>query len=118
MLKTRKNNSSPIKRNSPPPLKKNISPPPPTTNTYIPTPSLFDSIKQGFGLGIGSSIGHRVVDSIFKPSLSNDELKDKKELNGEKECNLTTSEMYDLYNKCLEDKKENSKCIKILENIN
>jgi hypothetical protein len=112
MLKTRKNNSSPIKRNSPPPLKKNISPPPPTTNTYIPTPSLFDSIKQGFGLGIGSSIGHRVVDSIFKPSLSNDELKDKKE------CNLTTSEMYDLYNKCLEDKKENSKCIKILENIN
>jgi len=34
-----------------------------------PNPSLFSSIKQGFGFGIGSSIAHNIFDS--KPQSSN-----------------------------------------------
>jgi hypothetical protein len=35
-----------------------------TATTYQP-PSMMDNIKSGFGLGIGSSIGARITDSIF-----------------------------------------------------
>jgi len=87
---------------TPQPTKKN-----PLLIQQTQSPSLFDSIKHGFGLGIGSSIGHKAVDSLFN---SKDENISK--VNIEKECNLTIPEMYELYNKCLEEKKEDINCNK------
>jgi hypothetical protein len=64
---------------------------------YIPKPTLFDSVKQGFGLGLGSSIGHKVVDSFMGSSIktNNNNINNK--------CDTIKNE----YNKCMLENKYN-----------
>lgn len=62
---------------------------------YLPKPTLFDSVKQGFGFGIGSSIGHKVVDSFMgSPNKTNNN-------NVNNNCETIKNE----YNKCILDNK-------------
>lgn len=85
-------------------------------STQQSSPSMFDSIKQGFGFGIGSSIAHKAVNSIFNSN-------DKKEntntytntIKVDKDYNLIENKIYDLYNKCLEDKNNDIECNHILQ---
>jgi len=55
-------------------------------------PSLLQTMKEGFGLGIGSSLGHRLVDSILgqRPVPISNKLKEfekcMKEYDNEKLC--------------------------------
>ena len=83
--------------------------------SYVPSttqtkpPSMVDSMKQGFGFGIGSAIasnlfntnnkdeGPKKHDPITEPKLSNDKI-------------------YELYNKCLEKNDNNIDCTIILQN--
>jgi hypothetical protein len=101
---------APKRKNNPPPPSKESSPIQHQQNSS--SPSIFDSLKQGFGFGIGSSIGHKVVESTFN-SISKDSINHEVI---QKECNLTTSQMYELYYKCLEEKNNDTKCNDILEN--
>jgi hypothetical protein len=85
------------------------------TNIVSGSPSIIDSMKQGFSFGIGSSIAHNLFDS--KPNSKNkDENKtiNKNEITNEPK--LTTDKMYELYNKCLEENDRNINCNIILEN--
>ena len=59
---------------------------------YLPKPTLFDSVKQGFGLGLGSSIGHKVVDSFMGSSNKTNS-----------NCETIKNE----YNKCMLENKYN-----------
>ena len=106
------------------PEKKNTPPPPKVMNPiqshptpFIPSsPSIFDSIKQGFGFGLGSSLAHKAVDSVFNSTTT--DKNNSKEIDNKlkKESNVNTTELYDLYNKCLEEKNKDIKCNDILEN--
>ena len=112
------------------PLPRQIPPPPiPRTpaplqsqspQMRIPTPlqnqapSMLDSIKQGFSFGVGSSIAHNMVNSIFG-SKNKDENINKKEVSDE--TKLTTDKIYEIYNKCLEKNDNNIDCTVILQNI-
>ncbi len=50
--------------------KKNVIIPPPAP--IIPTPpTFFDSIKQGFGFGVGSSVAHNIFDSKKEVVITN-----------------------------------------------
>lgn len=57
---------NPPKISAPPPMKHTPAPPP---AIHIPAPppqiSMMQSMKEGFGLGIGSSIAHNVVGRMF-----------------------------------------------------
>jgi hypothetical protein len=77
-------------------------------------PSMLDSIKQGFSFGVGSSIAHNMVNSIFG-SKNKDENINKKEVSDE--TKLTTDKIYEIYNKCLEKNDNNVDCTVILQNI-
>ena len=96
---------------------KNIAPPPQkvtdSSNIQLPpsSPSIFDSIKQGFGFGLGSSLAHKAIDSMTTDKNNSKEM-DIKKINN----NLNPSELYELYNKCLEETNRNIKCNDILEN--
>ena len=57
-------------------------------------PSLFSSIKQGFGFGIGSSIAHNIFDS--KPARTLDPVIDK--ITEFKQCMEKT---YNKYEECV-----------------
>ena len=105
-------NSCTKKENIPPPIK-----PPPSQSQPLPLqsqmppsiqikpPTMWDSIKQGFSFGIGSSIAHNIFRS--------------KDINiDEKETKLTTDKMYEAYNKCLEKNDNNIDCTIILQNTN
>jgi hypothetical protein len=98
-------------KNIPPPITKNIPPPKQISpNNSIESPSIFDSMKQGFGFGFGSSLGHKAIDSIFNSSQ-------KKEQEIKEPVNkLTSSQIYELYNKCLEETKGDIKCNDIINN--
>jgi hypothetical protein len=64
---TKSNNNSSKTISVSKPVSNPITGPSPNTNsfpTYQP-PSMIDNIKAGFGLGVGSSIGARITDSIF-----------------------------------------------------
>jgi len=104
-----------------PPMK--TSPPPPlqsqSPQMRIPTPlqshppSMLDTIKQGFSFGIGSSIAHNMVNSIFGPK-NKDENVIKKEVSDE--AKLRSDKIHEIYNKCLE-KNDNIYCNIMLQNI-
>ena len=71
-------------------------------------PSMFDTMKQGFSFGVGSSIAH----SIFGPK-NKDENVNKKEVSNE--TKLTSDKIYEIYNKCLEKNDKNIDCNAILQ---
>ena len=108
------------------PLPKQQLPPPPLQNQQPPIPktpsqslqnqqpSMLDSIKQGFSFGVGSSIAHNMMNSIFG-SKNKDENVNKREVNDE--TKLTTDKIYEIYNKCLEKNDNNIDCTLILQNI-
>jgi hypothetical protein len=87
----------------------------PSHTTYQP-PSMIDNIKAGFGLGIGSSIGSRITDSIFgnrkidvinktEPTPTN--LQEQKPTTTNNECYNIMDEYR--YNNCIME-KNNDKC--------
>lgn len=58
-----------------------------------------DTIKQGFSFGIGSSIAHNIMNSIFRPASTPTQ----------------TTNMHDLYNKCIEKNDSTINCNVYLE---
>ncbi len=97
-----------------PPPKQTISPPV-YTPPQIKSPSMLDTMKQGFSFGVGSSIAHNMMNSIFN-SKNKDESINTKETMLTNEPKLTTDKVYELYNKCLEKKDNTINCNIILEN--
>ena len=71
--------------------------PAPAPKSTIPAPSMMDTIKQGFSFGIGSSIAHNMMNSIFRPAPNPKE------------------SMHDLYNKCMEKNDSTINCNVYLE---
>jgi hypothetical protein len=111
-----KNTPPPPKVTNPPPMSPNSSSYP-SSPASSSSPSLFDSMKQGFGFGVGSSIAHKAVDSLFNSPVS--DKNNGKEIDViKKDVNLNTSELYELYNKCLEETNRDIKCNDILVNKN
>jgi hypothetical protein len=98
-----------------PPLQSHQSSPiKPNTPIQIQQPSMLDTIKQGFSFGVGSSIAHNMVNSIFGPK-NKDENVIKKEVNNE--IKLSSNKIYEIYNKCLEKNDNNIDCNALLQNI-
>ena len=94
-----------------PPLQSHSSSPiKPSAPLQSHQPSMFDTMKQGFSFGVGSSIAH----SIFGPK-NKDENVIKKEVNNE--TKLTSDKIYEIYNKCLEKNDNNIDCNVMLQNI-
>jgi len=73
-------------------------------------PSMLDSMKQGFGFGIGSAIAH----NLFRTNKDETPKKNEPII----EPKLTNDKIYELYNKCLENNDNNIDCKIILQNIN
>ena len=67
----------------------------PAPKSTIPAPSMMDTMKQGFSFGIGSSIAHNMMNSIFRPAPK--------------------ESMHDLYNKCIEKNDSTINCNVYLE---
>jgi hypothetical protein len=106
----RPNSKTPAPKYSPP-LPRAPSPSPAPIQSS--SPSMMDTMKQGFAFGVGSSIAHNIFDS--KPNSKNkDENINKNEITNEPK--LTTDKMYELYNKCLENNDRNIDCTTILQN--
>ena len=102
-------------RTPPPPLQSHQSSPiKPNTPLQIQQPSMLDIIKEGFSFGLGSSIAHNMVNSIFG-SKNKDENVIKKEVNNE--TKLSSDKIYEIYNKCLEKNDNNIDCNIMLQNI-
>jgi hypothetical protein len=100
------------KPNIPPPLRAHPpSHPHPPSQTHSQPPSMFDTMKQGFSFGVGSSIAHNIFNSKNK-----DETIKKNDIPNE--TKLSPDKIYDLYNKCLEKNDNNIDCNVILQNIN
>ena len=85
-----------------------IHAPSPSPSSSQP-PSMVDSMKQGFGFGIGSSIAH----NLFRTN-NKEESPKKNEITNEPK--LTNDKIYELYNKCLETNDKNIDCTTILQN--
>jgi hypothetical protein len=114
--KTNKTNSNSYttKQNTPPPSQ--IQPPP---SIQIQPPSMWDSVKQGFSFGIGSSIAHNIFRSKDENKPINKDVNEtinKNETKDVNESKLTTEKMYEAYNKCLEKNDNNIDCTIILQN--
>ena len=84
--------------------------------SQIKSPSMLDTMKQGFSFGVGSSIAHRMMNSIFTPTTNTTETINAKETINTTETKLTTDKMYELYNKCLEKNDKDVNCNIIIEN--
>lgn len=67
----------------------------PAPKSSIQAPSMLDTMKQGFSFGIGSSIAHNMMNSIFRPAPK--------------------ESMHDLYNKCMEKNDSTINCNVYLE---
>ena len=98
----------------PPPSNKVIQPPSSSSNTFM------DSITQGFGLGLGSSIGRNVVDKLFNSnnnSNNSNTCNDKNIINSSVNQNktLTNEDIFKKYEECLE--KNESNCDLILQTL-
>ena len=99
------------KRNIPGPAK---APAPSVTAPSVPVPqapSMFDTMKQGFSFGVGSSIAHNLFGNKNK-----DEVVNKKETPVEPK--LPADKIYELYAICLDKNDNNIDCSKILEQAN
>lgn len=108
MPRSSNNKSSQTKQNipAPTPLPSQRHVPSPST-THVP--SMLDSMKQGFGFGIGSAIARNLFNTNNK-----DETPKKNEITNEPK--LTNDKIYELYNKCLEKNDKNIDCTIILQN--
>ena len=95
----------------PPPPMPSPAPTQVPSPSYVPSssPSMFDSMKQGFGFGIGSAIARNLFNTNNK-----DESTKKNEITIEPK--LTNDKIYELYNKCLEKNDKNIDCTIILQN--
>ena len=62
-------------------------------------PSFFQTIKEGVALGVGSSIGHRIVGAIMTPFQRPSQNTDKNQE----------------YEKCMKEHDDRALCQKILE---
>jgi hypothetical protein len=84
---------------------------PSSLNTPSPSqpPSMVDSMKQGFGFGIGSAIAH----NLFRTNNKEETPKKSEPIT---EPKLTNDKIYELYNKCLETNDKNIDCTTILQN--
>ena len=74
-------------------------------------PSMFDTMKQGFSFGVGSSIAHNIFGNKNKEEVVN-----KKEIPVEPK--LSADKIYELYAICLDKNDNNIDCSKILEQAN
>ncbi len=74
-------------------------------------PSMFDTMKQGFSFGVGSSIAHNIFGNKNKEEVVN-----KKETPVEPK--LHADKIYELYAICLDKNDNNIDCSKILEQAN
>lgn len=74
-------------------------------------PSMFDTMKQGFSFGVGSSIAHNIFGNKNKEEVVN-----KKETPVEPK--LHADKIYELYAICLDKNDNNIDCRKILEQAN
>jgi hypothetical protein len=101
-------------KNIPPPRPHPPSPhstsPDVNLKSYNSSPSMFDHIKQGFGFGLGNAISHKMMDSVF-----NNQKSEKSDINYQVKEIKNTKEMYELYNKCLEENKQDIDCNNILK---
>lgn len=102
-------------KSSPAPSPSRSPAPSPSAPIQSSSPSMMDTMKQGFAFGIGSSIAHNIFDS--KPNSKNkDETINVNKNEITNEPKLTTEKMYELYNKCLEENNRNIDCNIILKN--
>ena len=62
-------------------------------------PSFLQTMKEGVALGLGSSLGHRLVGSIMGPAIVQNPIIDKKELE---------------YEQCMKDNNDKSGCEHLL----
>ncbi len=84
----------------------------PAPSAPVPSPpSMFDTMKQGFSFGVGSSIAHNIFSNKNK-----DEVVNKKE--PQVEPKLQADKIYELYAICLDKNDNNIDCSKILEQSN
>jgi hypothetical protein len=89
----------------------------------IQSQSMYSTIKQGFGLGLGSAIAHRLFDPSPHRNESNprndvipkNEVIPNNDVIPNNESKLTTEKMYELYNKCLEKNDNKIDCNIILQ---
>lgn len=95
---------SPLNVPSPSPMPSSV---PSTTQTK--PPSMVDSMKQGFGFGIGSAIAH----NLFRTNNNQETPKKNEPIT---EPKLSNDKIYELYNKCLETNDKNIDCTTILQN--
>ena len=127
--------SAPAPRSVPPHAPRSVPVP---ALTPLPAPaqtqsnSMYDTMKQGFSFGIGSSIAHRLFDpsphrneNIPKnesnprnENIPKNDVSPKNDVIPNNESKLTTEKMYELYNKCLEKNDNNIDCTIILQNNN
>lgn len=98
-----------------------VPPPSPTyTPAHVQAPSMFDTIKQGFSFGVGSSIAHNIFDSKSKNEHTNANANTNAN-NITNETKLTADKIYELYNKCLDNNINNNNnidCNIIFQNMN
>ena len=112
--------SAPAPRSVPPHAPRSVPVP---ALTPLPAPaqtqsnSMFDTMKQGFSFGIGSSIAHRLFDPSphRNENISKNEVIPKNDVIPNNESKLTTEKMYELYNKCLEKNDNKIDCNIILQ---
>ena len=82
--------------------------PPKPAVVALPAPSLGQSIKDGIGLGIGSSIGRQLFDSFFgrleeKPSKPEKCLTERREFENCMRTNVSCEDKQYSYKQCLEN---------------
>ena len=112
--------SAPAPRSIPPPASRSV-PAPALTPTPLPvqtqSQSMYSTIKQGFGLGLGSAIAHRLFDPSphRNENIPKNEVIPKNDVIPNNESKLTTEKMYELYNKCLEKNDNKIDCNIILQ---
>jgi hypothetical protein len=91
--------------------------PPPKVNKIEPQinknngNSFTDSIVSGFGFGVGSSIAHKMTDSIFTKTNNNDTTND----NNNNEKNIVCNELKTQLNICVTE--SNSDCKNLYDNF-
>jgi hypothetical protein len=102
------------KRNIPGPAKAQVTSPKqniPVPSAPVTAQSMFDTMKQGFSFGVGSSIAHNLFGNKNKEEVVN-----KKETPVEPK--LHADKIYELYAICLDKNDNNIECSKILEQAN
>lgn len=112
--------SPPAPRSVPAPASRSVPAP---ALTPLPAPvqtqshSMFDTMKQGFSFGIGSSIAHRLFDPSphRNENIPKNDVIPRNEVIPNNESKLTTEKMYELYNKCLEKNDNKIDCNIILQ---